>query len=243
MPDKKVPQPNWTESKARILLARMSVDGIVLHDTAGTGTHRDTLYLRDSPEKGRSVSVDFTAERDGSIWKLNPDLKKFACAHAGRATAFKGKRNGQVTRSTIGIEICQHVNLKLKPLYPQEQVRAVAHLCAWLCQEFKLTTSDITTHRQIITDGSRSDPREFPFTGENSFWHVFWDVQGKGDIYLASLGIQKVPEEGVRSYIVKPGDGFFAIARELKVKPADLVAANGMTLQSLIVPGQVLKVP
>ena len=182
----KVPQPAWHEERAKILLSRISVDGIVLHDTAGTGTHRDTLYLRDSPEKGRKVSVDFTVERDGSIWKLNPDLRKYACAHAGRATAFKGKRNGQVTRSTIGIEICQKVDLSLVPVWPVEQVRAVAELCWWLVNEFGLTTADITTHRQIIQDGSRTDPR-MPFGGKDGFWFHYWDVQGKGETYLASL--------------------------------------------------------
>lgn len=243
MAETKVTKPDWNEEKARILLPRASIDGIVLHDTAGSGTHRDTIYLRDSPEKNRHVSVDFTAERDGSLWKLNPDLKKYACAHAGRATKFKGKVNGSVTRSTIGIEICQHVKLALKPLYPLEQVRAVAHLCAWLCQEFKLTYADITTHRQIITDGSRSDPRQFPFTGEKGFDYFFWEAQGKGDMYLASLNIRKIPEEGQKSYTVKKGDGFYAIARTLALKPAALASVNGLTLNSLLVPGQVLRVP
>lgn len=243
MPESKVSKPDWNEERARVLVSRSSIEGIILHDTAGSGTHRDTLYLRDAPEKGRNVSVDFTAERDGSLWKLNPDLAKFACAHAGRATKFKGKVNGAVNRATVGIEICQHVKLALTPLYPLPQIRAVAHLCAWLCQEFKLTTSDITTHRQIVTDGSRSDPRQFPFTEENGFWHLFWDAQGKGDVYLASLGIRKTPDEGKPSYTVKKGDGFFAIARVLGVKPELLASVNGLTLTSLLLPGQVLKVP
>lgn len=241
-----VKQPNFrTELKARELMARgMGVRGIVLHDTAGSGTHNDTLYLA-HPGDGRKVSVDFTAERDGSLWKLNPDLRAYATKHGGRNTSFKGLHNGQVTRATIGIEICQHVGLKLSPVYPQEQVRAVAHLCAWLCEEFKLNPGDITTHRNIVTDGSRSDPRQFPFEGENGFWFHFWDVQGKGEFYLNSIGIRKTPvlDHTERQHAVEPGESFYGIARKFNVKPDALATANDLTLKSVLVPGQILQIP
>ena len=42
---------------------------------------------------------------------------------------------------------------------------------------------------------------------------------------------------------VRPGEGFSVIAREYGVKPASLARANGLTLQSTIVPGQRLRVP
>lgn len=249
-----VPHPKWhDELHARILLSRTPVVGIVLHDTAGTGTHRDTVYLQTSPESPkRNVSVDFTVERDGSIWKLNPDLREHACAHAGRATAFKGLRNGAVTRATIGIEICQKVDMSLVPTWPVEQVRAVAALVWWLVNEFGLVTADITTHRQIITDGSRSDPR-MPFGGKDGFWFHYWDVQGKGAEYLASLNapihhpdnptIPVPPVQTVVTYTVKPGDSFFSIGRALNVVPSQLAAANEMRIDAAIHPGDVLKVP
>lgn len=239
----KVIQPTWHSDRARILLTRLPLLGIVLHDTAGSGTHGDTLYLRDSPEKNHTVSVDFTVERDGAIWKLNPDLKKFACAHAGRHTKFKGKTNGTVTRSTIGIEIVQHVTLKLVPVWPAAQVAAVAILCAWLVQDSKLAPADIVTHRQIITDGSRSDPRQFPFDGVNGFWHRFWEAQGLGQKYLDSLILPPAPGTTPKTYTVKKGDSFYSIGRNLGVDPAALAEVNGLTFASVIVPGQVLKVP
>ena len=131
--------------------------------------------------------ADFTVERDGSIWNLNPDLRKNYCYHAGRATSWRAYRNGEINRVTVGIEIVQHAKLALSPLYPQPQVIAVASLCAWLVAHFSLAASDIVTHRQIITDGSRSDPRKFPFDDQLGFWHHYWDAYGKAGNYLESL--------------------------------------------------------
>jgi hypothetical protein len=39
----------------------------------------------------------------------------------------------------------------------------------------------------VITDGSRSDPRQFPFDGPNGFWFFYWQALGQGDTFLASL--------------------------------------------------------
>ena len=138
----------------------------MLHDTYGSGTHNDTKYLA-NPSDGRKVSCDFTVEKDGTIYQLNPDLAKFATFHAGRATLYKGLRNAQVYQGTIGIEIVQN---QKKAEYPPAQVQAVAELCRSLCDQFKLKAADITTHKAIITDGSRTDPRDFPFP---QFWSIF----------------------------------------------------------------------
>jgi LysM repeat protein len=42
---------------------------------------------------------------------------------------------------------------------------------------------------------------------------------------------------------VRPGEGFSVIARQYGVKPVSLARANGLTLQSTIVPGQRLRLP
>jgi N-acetyl-anhydromuramyl-L-alanine amidase AmpD len=145
---------------------KSAIRGIVLHDTFGSGTHNDTLYLA-NPSDNRAVSADFTVEKDGSIWQLNPDVRRYATFHAGRATNFKGITNAAVNHATIGIEIVQSqkaVN------YTEAQIRSVAELCKMLCSQYGLAASDITTHKQIITDGSRTDPRNFPF---EKFWQYF----------------------------------------------------------------------
>lgn len=159
--------------KRLILNGKPFVAGIVLHDTAGTGKHNDTLYLA-NPGDGRVVSVDFTVERDGAVYQLNPDLDRNCTWHAGRATTFRipGRtlKNREVTQSMIGIEITQKAALNLSPIWPADQIRAVAELCVYICRRFGLDKSRIVTHADIITDGSRTDPRKFPFS---EFWWWF----------------------------------------------------------------------
>jgi N-acetyl-anhydromuramyl-L-alanine amidase AmpD len=166
-------QPDWhTELTARYLSDRAHpIQGIVLHDTAGSGTHNDTLYLA-HPGDGREVSVDFTVERDGSVWKLNPQLALYHTNHAGRATSWREHTNAAVNHCTVGIEI---VASAARPIYPPVQVRAVAVLCAWLVSYFGLRQADITSHRAIITDRSRSDPRAFPW---DAFWREYAEAAG-----------------------------------------------------------------
>jgi N-acetyl-anhydromuramyl-L-alanine amidase AmpD len=240
-----VPQPKWKELNGRwVHTGRTTVTGIVLHDTAGSGTHNDTLYLA-NPSDGRKVCCDFTVERDGSIWKLNPDLDTFYTPHAGRATKFKGLSSNAVTRATIGIEIVQKANMSLMPLYPSAQVKSVAELCAWLVGRYKLTTSDITTHRQIITDGSRADPRKFPFEGEGGFWQLYWEAQGLGEVHEVATEMPKIPEPGKQTYTVVTGDSLSAIAKKLLGKATlwpKIQAANELS-GTTIVPGQVLIIP
>lgn len=240
-------QPVWTELKAKhIRDGRPGILGIVLHDTAGSGTHNDTLYLA-NPSDGRKVSVDFTVERNGSIWKLNPDLAKFYCLHAGRATKFKNLINNAVTRATIGIEICQKADLSLTPTYTDTQVKSVAQLCAWLVTRYKLTTSDITTHRNVITDGSRSDPRRFPFEGGGGFWHHYWEAMGKSEEHAVSETMPKTPDPELkqRTHNVAAGDTLSSIAKKYYSKAASwtlIQKANGLK-GTVIVPGQVLIIP
>jgi LysM repeat protein len=221
-----------------ILGGRPFVGGICLHDTAGSGTHNDTLYLS-NPGDGRVVSVDFTVERDGTIYQLNPDLTHKCTWHAGRATKFvtagRVLRNQEVTKSLIGIELVQKNDLTFSPVWPDVQVDAVAELCLWLCIAFKLTKEQITTHAKIITDGSRSDPRRFPF---EQFWSTFNRnantpaVDPKPD--AAAVGSPTY-------YVVVSGDSLWKIAKQFGVTVEALKANNGMaTASNLITPGQKL---
>jgi LysM repeat protein len=53
----------------------------------------------------------------------------------------------------------------------------------------------------------------------------------------------KAPARAAIVHRVRPGEGFSVIARQYGVKPASLARANGLTLESTIVPGQRLRVP
>lgn len=63
-------------------------------------------------------------------------------------------------------------------------MNGVAQLCAYLSTVYKLTTSNITTHRQNLTDGSRSDTKQFPFEGTNGFLTYYWQLLGKGEEFV-----------------------------------------------------------
>jgi N-acetyl-anhydromuramyl-L-alanine amidase AmpD len=199
------------------------VVGIVLHDTAGSGTMNDVKFLASDNDRG--VSVDLCVTRDGQIFQLSPDLQNTTMFHAGRSTKFRGLVNGAVNRGTIGIEIVQKADLSLAPLYPDAQVRAVGELCAHLCQEFNLTRGDITTHALIIRDGSRSDPRQFPFT---KFDQIFNDAPNE-------VGGGPVTHKVVR------GDTLFGLARQFGTTIEEIKRLNGINDPSnVIIIGQVL---
>jgi hypothetical protein len=209
------------------LNGRPYIGGICLHDTSGSGTHGDTKYLAD-PSDGRSVSVDFTVERDGSIYQLNPDLIAHCTFHAGRSTVFRSDgrkfQNSEVNRVLIGIELVQKADLTLSPVWPIDQVQAAAELCLFLCQTFSLTKDRITTHARIITDGSRDDPRNFPF---DSFWFYFNKAANIPTMETtpAELGSPNV-------YEVAAGDTLFGIARKFNTSINAIKALNKINVAS-----------
>lgn len=199
-----------------------TVKGIVLHDTAGSGKINDVRYLA-NPGDGRVVSVDFCVTRDGGIYQLSPDLKRNWTFHAGRSTRFKGHINGAVNKHTVGIEIVQKADLSLAPLYPQAQVKSVAELCAYLCEEFDLGKDDITTHAKIITDGSRSDPRRFPFEQFDDFFNT-----------------ASADQETVKHTVIA-GDTLYSLANRYQTTVEEIKRLNGINEASnLITVGQIL---
>lgn len=182
MDSPRIQPPPWNDSLvARNLSSRNGARPklIVFHDTSGSGTHNDTLYLA-NPGDGRPVSACFTIERDGTIYKLNPQIKLMYSWHAGRNTRWHSLRDGAVNRYSVGIEMCRAASGKLQPEWPTIQVHRAAWLSAWLCGELQLGPESITTHRQLVWDGSRSDPVRFPFEGDRGFWAQFHTHRGNG---------------------------------------------------------------
>lgn len=205
---------------------------IVIHDTAGSGTKGDMEYLRDDPEH-RGVSVDFVILRDGTIFQLNPDLHRYSTGHAGRNTKFRQWKNNEVNVRAIGIELSHHVRESQNPNWPGEQVKAVAELCRSLCTEFGLTEGDITTHAKIITDGSRTDPRHFPF---DSFWAIF---RGLSTV----TGNEIVGPMDFIDHTVVAGDTLYNLAVKYGTSIEAIKALNNMeTPSTRIDVDQVLKI-
>lgn len=214
------------------------VRGIVLHDTAGSGTIGDVHYLATDPEH-RGVSVDYVVTRDGTCWQLNPDPRKYYTFHAGRHTKFRDMINGGVNAGTIGIEISHKADpSKQTPEWPSNQIEAVADLCKQLCQDYHLTADDITTHARVITDRSRSDPRNFPFA---QFWGRFnGDIDLIAPIAPAADNILQLPD---LYWDIQAGDTLWGLAQKFKTTVEAIKALNGMnTTSNMITVGQHLRV-
>jgi len=216
------------------------VAAIVLHDTAGSGTDGDVKYLVNDPEK-RKISVDFVVTKDGTIWQINPDPSCFWTNHAGRSTKLVTRNQGTFTGKavnshTVGIEISQKaVMTGLNPAYPAEQVNAVADLCRDLMTQFDLKKEDITTHAKIITDGSRSDPRNFP-------WLAFWDSLD-GKTHVDPEPAEVTPETVGTFHTVLQGETLWGLANQYDTTIEAIKALNHMNGRSdTIVVGQSLLV-
>jgi N-acetyl-anhydromuramyl-L-alanine amidase AmpD len=210
---------------------RPTVNVVVIHDTAGSGTVGDAKYLANDPED-RKVSVDFVILRDGEIYKLNPDLTRYTTNHAGRATRFAVPgtnivlHNAQVNNHSIGIELAHNSRPERQtPEWPTEQVRACAELCKWLCDQFQLSKENITTHMKLITDRSRTDPRNFP-------WDYFWSTFHNNPVLPATTPL---------THTVVSGDTLYALANKYHVSIEQIKALNHYdTPSTLITVGQVL---
>lgn len=204
---------------------RGTVQFIVLHDTAGSGTSSDAQYLANDPEH-RGISVDYCITKDGTVWELNHDLSGHCTYHAGRHTRFRDYVNGGVNQHSVGIEISQKANMRGQdPLYPHVQVIAVAQVCVDLCKRFGLNKTDITTHAAIIQDGSRTDPRSFPW---DEFWARFREL---------TMDDEAIPDHAGQPVIHKviAGDTLWAIAAKYSTSVEAIKALNNMNEPSNVI--------
>ncbi|WP_025729526.1 LysM peptidoglycan-binding domain-containing protein [Atopobacter phocae] len=104
-------------------------------------------------------------------------------------------------------------------------------------QELKLPGQVVSTTQPIVKKEQKQAPKDHPIKKENQ----------KASIDLKAVQQTKeqvkptAPQLG--QAVVKPGDGFYAIASRYGVPVNELLAANGMTLTTMIHPNQVLKLP
>jgi len=156
-------RPKWIERYTPNLSPRRKgVRLIILHHTGGSlpGCLRWLTSVRSK------VSADFLISRGGLIYKLNQQLNLYYTWHAGRSL---WKRLGEVFRGvnkiSFGIEM-EHV--PGEP-WPDRQVSAAAHLCAWMIDRYpddalELPQHPIQSHRAVAYPrGRKTDPENFPW--------------------------------------------------------------------------------
>lgn len=129
----------------------------VLHHSGGSKSG-DLSWLTNPRSH---VSSDFYIDKQGNIYKLNPQLSEFYTYHAG--TSFWAGITG-VNRVSIGIEMEHRPGEKWTP----GQVAACAQLCAWLADRYGWDLSDevgdFPSHKAVARPvGRKTDPENFPW--------------------------------------------------------------------------------
>ena len=163
------PTPN------RSLRGDVKAAAIVLHHTGGREAG-DLAWLT-NPTSG--VSADFLINRDGVIYKLNPDLTIYYTYHAG-ISELDGcvQRNGSINISTIGIEMSHTIDQD----WPDAQVEACAKLCWWLEASGKVTRHKIVSHREVAKpSGRKIDPKGFPWGVFSQLYEAAGFLQSRTD--------------------------------------------------------------
>ena len=107
--------------------------------------------------KATKVSADFEIARDGTIYKLNPQLSQWWTWQAG-VSEWNGKRN--INNISFGIEQ-EHIPGQD---WPAAQVKATAKVCAFLCDKFEIPREHIASHADVARPvGRKNDPEHFPW--------------------------------------------------------------------------------
>lgn len=135
--------------------ADAEIDTIVLHHTAGDSLAGTVKWFE--MEKSQ-VSAHFTVGKDGSIVQMVSTFDR--AWHAGASEDIRGRTN--VNNFSIGIEIV-NIGDGTHP-YPQAQVDAVHHLCAFLIRHRFPGIKQITSHEFIAKPfGRKNDPINYPW--------------------------------------------------------------------------------
>ncbi len=157
-------QPTWIDHPTPNLGKRkLKPTLIVLHHSGGH-IQGDLATLCGT----KKVSADFEVAKDGTIYKLNPQLTQYVTWHAG-VSAWNGRQN--CNSFSFGIEQ-EHMP---GDAWTDAQIQSVAKLCAWLIVTFPtlvLANGCIQSHAAVaLPKGRKDDPENFPWDKFSTLVH------------------------------------------------------------------------
>lgn len=152
-------------------LRKVPIRGIVLHHTGGSLV--GSLAWLCNPKS--QVSADVVIGEKGHTYKLNPDFRTFYTWHAGRSLWHK---LWNVNDDMLGVEL-EHVP---GDPWPNVQVKAAAHFCAWCSQRegWSLDDHPFASHAFVAQPkGRKNDPEGFPWELFSSYVREFLGIKTK----------------------------------------------------------------
>ncbi len=152
-----IAEPKWitTRTTPNTSPRTKPIRFIILHH--GGGSAEGDLAWLTNPASG--VSADFYVDREGRVYKLNPQVGLNYTWHAGES-AWGGYT--AINRHSVGIEQEHRPGQD----WPDAQVAATAHLCAWLAERYKLPIDShpFQSHAAVaMPRGRKTDPEGFPW--------------------------------------------------------------------------------
>ncbi len=166
---------------------------IILHYT-GTQTADEarSVYLNNSPDPsfGR-VSTHYMIDLDGTITRHVDEDKR--AWHAGKSY-WQGFSD--LNSWSIGIEVVNAGHLHGLPLFPSEQIEALAKLCKTILSRYGMGLFDVLAHSDIAVTRKIDPGENFPWEKLAELGVGFWPKPNTSDELAAkdALGIEELAQ-------------------------------------------------
>lgn len=169
-----------------------NVQCIVLHATASRQASPAVYWFMSLESK---VSAHYVVAKDGTVYRMVPDEKR--AWHAGKAM-WNGRTD--VNDISIGIEIANMNDGD--DIYTDEQVHAVAVLCRYLTEKYKLPPGSITSHYAVsYALQGKTDPQGWRW---NDFSKAYKSLSIPADEAITPVEVPEVYESDP-NIVVFPG--------------------------------------
>lgn len=235
---------------------KITPSGIVVHST---GANNPNLKRYVGPDDGilgenknnnhwnnaganKCVHAFIGKAADGSL-KIYQTLPwNYRCWGVG-----SGKK-GSYNATHIQFEICE--DGLTNEAYYRGAFQLAKQLCAFLCEEYGIDTSNIVGHYEAAEAGygsNHADPRHWQKKHGGSMAQFRADVKAmlSGTVTNEPVQVAKPQQSAYTTYTVKKGDTLWRIAQKQLGKGArykDIKKLNSLTRDSIQV-GQILKIP